>query len=282
MTRTIRYSILAALCLLATSTAAPAPLHARPGFSPVEMPLMSVADNSMMPPVMTDIWGVDDVNALAPLPPPIEVVPQQSVDVVSETNIVPITGVFPQLAYQPIIDVFDPIVNDYQTFGGLDFGGSAIGSPILGGAVMGDPNLGLSFGDPSLEMLGLGSARFLDFDAAPGGMLRKRQLVPPPLSGFSPSGAPSGPFPPGPVNTPVPQSIVGAPSGIALDTLIQPVVSVQPHALQPIPFPVSEPYNYPVPVSVSVPWDDGFKWGFGGDWDQNCDWGHDWEQGCDW
>ncbi|KAG0259310.1 hypothetical protein BG011_002731 [Mortierella polycephala] len=293
MTRTIRYSILAALCLLATSTAAPAPLQGRQYLSPENtMPPMMVADNAMIPPAMTNIWGVGDVNALAPLPPPTEVVPQQSVDVVSETNIAPVTGVFPQLTYQPNIDVFNPIVNDYQAFGGLGFGGPAIGgpvigSPIFGGAAMGGPSFGLGFGDPSIEMLDLRGAPFLDFGAAPGGMLRKRQLVAPPLSGFSPAGALGGPFSLGSAGIPVPQGIAGAPGGITLDTLIQPIVSVQPHAFQPVPVPVSEPYNYPVPVGVSVPTGDGYKWGFGGDWGQDYDWGHDggycdWERGCDW
>ncbi|KAI8596783.1 hypothetical protein EDD21DRAFT_438328 [Dissophora ornata] len=46
-----------------------------------------------------------------------QVVPQQDVQVGSETDVVPTTGVFPNLVFQPAIQLFDPVVSNFQTYG---------------------------------------------------------------------------------------------------------------------------------------------------------------------
>ncbi|KAG0303789.1 hypothetical protein BGZ98_006292 [Dissophora globulifera] len=69
--------------------------------------------------------------------------------------------------------------------------------------------------------------------------------------------------------------IVGSPSDISADTVILPIVKIKPHALQPVPVPVSKAYSVPVPVGVSVPWSSDF----GDSGSDPCDWNQD---GCSW
>ncbi|KAG0309088.1 hypothetical protein BGZ97_013164, partial [Linnemannia gamsii] len=49
--------------------------------------------------------------------PPDLAVPSQTVHLGSETEIVPTTGVFPNLIFQPAIQLYDPLINNFQTYG---------------------------------------------------------------------------------------------------------------------------------------------------------------------
>ncbi|KAG0288657.1 hypothetical protein BGZ96_007574 [Linnemannia gamsii] len=187
--------------------------------------------------------GIDSVAA-----PADQFVPSQTVHLSSQTEIVPTTGVFPNLIFQPAIQLYDPLVNNFQTYGvGPAFTNSyAVGR--LGGG-------------------GLGLASFEKRQIGPMG---PPGPVSPALGGFGPGG---------PMGSP-PTIVNGAPADVSTDQLIRPIVNIQPHALQPVPVPVGTPYDYPVPVGVSVPvgpvggggWG---KWGGGwGDWDGGF--GNDW------
>ncbi|KAF9125497.1 hypothetical protein BGW39_007343 [Mortierella sp. 14UC] len=238
-----------------------------------------------------DVAGGGGGGVLDSLVPPTQVVPSQRVHLASETKVTPTTGVFPNLIFQPAIQLYDPLVNNFQTYGV----GPAYTNGYAGGS-------------------GLGVASF-----------KKRQLAGGPVGLSGPSGLSGGPaggaFGPGPIGGAIggsmgtpPVIVNGAPTNVATDTLIQPIVNIQPHALQPVPVPISAPYDYPVPVGVSVPvgpvgpvgsiggwggndcdwgkWggrrhggkdcDDDWSWGnnWGGGWGDDCDWG--WGNGCNW
>lgn len=177
--------------------------------------------------------------------PPDQVVPSQTAQLTSETDVVPITGVYPKLTFQPAIQLYNPLVNNFQTYG-----------------------VGPAYTNGFAGRGGLGLASF-----------KKRQLGGMPMGPSGPVGGPGG-SPPTTVN--------GAPTDVSTDTLIQPIVNIQPHALQPVPVPVSQPYDYPVPVGVSVPVGPigpVGPVGGGGGWDGDCDlgkWGGGWRGGeCD-
>ncbi|KAG0361620.1 hypothetical protein BG005_007767 [Podila minutissima] len=156
-----------------------------------------------------------------------QVLPSGSVLVGSTTNVVPFTGIYPHLNYQPLFELNGPIVQDYTPF-----------SPYFGNDIYGGYDLG------SLGGSGLG--------------LLKRQLGGS-LFGAGPMGAVGGGGPlVGPTN-----NFAGAPSSIVTDTLIKPLVSITPHALEPVPYPVSTFYDYPVPVGVPAPVPTPFATGFG-------------------
>ncbi|KAF8948472.1 hypothetical protein BGZ47_004648 [Haplosporangium gracile] len=166
--------------------------------------------------------GLDSIAA-----PPDQVVPSQTVQLTSETDVVPTTRVHPNLIFQPAIQLYDPLVNNFQTYG-----------------------VGPAYPRNFAGRGGFGLALF-----------KKRQLGEGPMSLVGPVGGPSG-APPTIVN--------GAPTDVSTDTLIRPTVNIQPHALQPVPVPVSQPYDYPVPVGVSVPVG---PVGGGGCWGGDCNWG---------
>ncbi|KAG0208935.1 hypothetical protein BGX33_005973 [Mortierella sp. NVP41] len=228
----------------------------------------------------------DDLDTFAP---PTQTVPTQTVHLASETEVTPTTGVFPNLIFQPAIQLYDPLVNNYQTYGA----GPAYTSGYAGG----------SAGDAGGGGGGLGLASFQKLQLAHGSGLasfKKRQLAgdPRPMgpqgpggAGFGGPGGPEGPGGPGGPGGPYSTIVNGAPTDVSTDTLIRPIVNIQPHALTPIPVPVSAPYEYPVPVGVSVPvkphgpvgkcgkWDDckwggstWGDWGGGGGWGDDCDW----------
>ncbi|KAF9912919.1 hypothetical protein EC991_007532 [Linnemannia zychae] len=203
--------------------------------------------------------------------PPTQVVPSERVHLASETAITPTTGVFPNLIFQPAVQLYGPVINNFQAYGA-------------------DSAYTNGFAASS----GLGVASFKKRQLA-GGLMSP--LGPGSLVGSSAGGA-FGHIPiagsgfGGPIGSP-PVIVNGAPTDVATDTLIQPIVNIQPHALQPVPVPVSAPYDYPVPVGVSVPvgpiggwgssdsgWGEwGSGWHGGGDCDGNCDgnrWGNDW------
>ncbi|KAF9427478.1 hypothetical protein BGZ94_004813 [Podila epigama] len=214
---------------------------------------------------------------------PSTVVPVDSVLVGSETNVVPITSVYPHLFYRPEIDVFGPLVRDHSFLGDLGVGGigdlggigglGGIGS--IGG--MGDPLGGGLF---KRQLGGMGRVGGGPFGVGPGGI----------GGGLGPVGGGVGGAIGGPIGGP-PNSFAGAPSSMITDTLIQPQVSIQPHALEPVPVPVSTPYDFPVPVGVPAPvpvfpskW--GCNWGDidcdrrrRGRKHRDCDWNDD---DCDW
>lgn len=207
----------------------------------------------------------------SPLGPQVQVVPQQDIQIGSETDVLPTTGVFPKLIFQPAIQLFDPFVTRFPSFGSILNGAfPGAGTPLIG-----DPFMNLGMPGPAIPMMNSFGGSMPPMGEAPlaagpgpgpvglpgaagpgpglagvpgaaplGPMFRKRQLDPTlggPLTGCSgTTGAGLG--------------IVGTPSGIATDTLIQPIVTIQPHALQPVGVPVSQPYSYPVPVSVPSPW----------------------------
>ncbi|KAG0370221.1 hypothetical protein BGZ54_007232 [Gamsiella multidivaricata] len=206
----------------------------------------------------SSIYADNVPSASSPIPTVAsQVLPKQSISLGSETNIIPTTGVFPNLVFQPAIQLYDPIVSDFQTYG----------MNVLGGpnGPLGGPASGLVESAPGFEA----PAEFL-----PGtiGSLAKRQLVPTIPAVPGPAGRSASP----------PNIISGAPNDISTDTLIQPIVNIQPHALQPVPVPVSTPYNVPVPVGVPVSSPGA---GFRGDevLGNTCDW-YDYgsEGGCGW
>jgi hypothetical protein len=205
--------------------------------------------------------------ALDSLMPPTQVVPSQRVHLASETEVTPTTSIFPNLTFQPSIRLYDPLINDFQTYG--------VG-PEYTNEYLGDSG---------------------GFDVAP---FKKRQIA---------GGLAGGAFGPSPigggdVSSPMgspPFIVNGIPTDVTTDTLIQPIVNIQPHTLQPVPIPVSAPYNYPVPIGVSVPvgsiepvgfpggWgSNDYDWGkWGGGWhgSRDCDddwnWGEGWRGGWD-
>ncbi|KAF9359562.1 hypothetical protein BGX34_008280 [Mortierella sp. NVP85] len=223
----------------------------------------------------------------SPLPPTPQILPQQDIQIASETNVVPTTGVFPQLIFQPAIQLFDPLVSSYPSFGSIMATGIQ-GSGLLSNA---GPFMGAAGAAPFMGMLpGGGGGIAAQPPLPPGvvggggppvGMFKKRQLE----SGLG--GVAAGSI----GATGAGRGIVGTPSGISTDMLIQPIVTIQPHALQPVPVPVSQPYSYPVPVSTPSPWfgsrRDGAgacKWGGGGCWgccNDNGGWGKWSPSGCD-
>ncbi|KAF9548211.1 hypothetical protein EC957_006978 [Mortierella hygrophila] len=162
--------------------------------------------------------------------PPGQIVPSQTVQLTSETEVIPTTRIHPNLIFQPAIQLFDPLVNNVQT-----------------------PGVGPAYTNGFAGSGRFGLASF-----------KKRQLGRGPLGTPGPIGGPGG-SPPTIVN--------GTPTDVSTDTLIQPIVNIQPHALQPVPVPVSQPYNYPVPVGVSVPVGPVGPVGGGGCWGGDCDWG---------
>ncbi|KAF9964365.1 hypothetical protein BGZ70_006567 [Mortierella alpina] len=246
-----------------------------------------------------------------------QTIPQNTVQLGSDTIITPTTAVLPQLIYRPGIEIHSPVVHDFQAYdrypGGYGYDGyygglhgDHYGSPYAyGGDYSG--NYSSDYGnDYGIDYCGgYGSDYSGDYGGDYGGDynsdytggfmsdpfssgLQKRQLRP--ASRPSRSGPAFGNRP---SDASCPSGIAGCPSGISKDTLIQPIVSIQPYASAPVPVPVSEPYDYPVPVGVSVPWCDsdcnscgghgsdcGFKNcnGFGGG--QSCNWGN-WDNwGC--
>ncbi|KAF9571684.1 hypothetical protein EC968_000281 [Mortierella alpina] len=234
-----------------------------------------------------------------------QTVPRNTVQLGSDTVIIPTTAVLPQLIYRPGIEIHGPVVRDYQTCGqhpggyehsgpyGDPYGGYC-GRPYgcdYGGAYGSD--YGYDYGDEYGGDYGndYGGDYGGDYTSGyDGGLmggafassLKKRQLRP-----AAPPSRSDPVFGSRPGDASCPSGIVGCPSGISKDTLIQPIVSIQPYASAPVPVPVSEPYDYPVPVGVSVPWCDsscnscgghdndcGFKKcnSYGGG--QSCDWGN--------
>lgn len=292
MPHIFRCSLAVALALVTACIAAPSPtlLFSRQdlaGSSAVLGPAATAGD--------ADPGDLSGVNVAGDVPvASSQALPQQSVQLGSETDIVPVTGVYPQVVYQPAIQIYDPDVSDFQTYGGRGgvYGGCSNG--MYGGSVGGLGNDAVDMGD--LAPSGV---------VGPDGGLYKRQLGP---LGGGIVGGPAGPLgvgaagfggPGGPGAGGPPSSIVGALSGISTNTVIQPIVSIQPHAYQPVPILVSQPYNYPVPVGVSVPafpfgrscrrgrhgfgFGDDFDCGFDDDCDANCDddCDDDCDDGCD-
>ncbi|KAK3832399.1 MAG: hypothetical protein J3R72DRAFT_495168 [Linnemannia gamsii] len=243
--------------------------------------------------------GVGDVGVQSNLDnfePPTQVVPSQRVHLASETEVTPTTGVFPNLIFQPAIQLYDPLVNNFQTYG--------VGPAYTNGYAGAGRNGGL------------GGATLFEKRQLVGGSMGSAGPVGGPIGGGLAGGGAFGPSPMGgPMGLP-PTIVNGAPTDVSTDTLIQPIVNIQPHALQPIPVPVSTPYDYPVPVGVPVPvrpigpvggggwvgsdcdwgkWGSGWhggddcdddrgknhwgnSWGGGGGWGDDCDWGwgNDW------
>lgn len=298
--------MLAAATLLATATttttpvwAAPSPCHSKRqdiGVTPMDPASAFVGppiDPSVLVPGATAppsplMNGAD----LGPSPFPPHVLPQQDVHIGSETDVVPTTGVFPKLIFQPAIQLFDPLVSSYPSFGSIMTTGIQ-GSGLFPNA---DPSMGAAGVTPFMGMLPGGGGGIASQPLPPSlpgamggggppvGMFKKRQL-----------GSGLGGVPPGsPSAVGTSREIVGTPSGVSTDMLIQPIVTIQPHALQPVPVPVSQPYSYPVPVTVPAPWFgsqcDGAgcgtcKWGGGGGcWgccNDNGGWGKWSRSGCD-
>ncbi|KAG0045783.1 hypothetical protein BGZ83_008995 [Gryganskiella cystojenkinii] len=233
MNRVVRYSLLAALALVTVCTAAPSPTYRYSGGAD-----LASSDPSSFG---ADVDGFDLSSTTDSVIPTVssQVIPQQEVDLGSQTNILPVTGVYPQVLYQPAIQIADPIINDLQTYGGY---GGGYGSYGGYGGPYGDDVYG---GHGTLDV-GIASSGI-------DGSLMKRQLG----SGTVSTGA-GGPLGPGPLGVPggpgsTITNVAGTPNTMSTDTLIQPIVSIQPHAYQPVPVPVSQPYDYPVPVGVSVP-----------------------------
>ncbi|KAF9896443.1 hypothetical protein BX616_007438 [Lobosporangium transversale] len=224
------------------SSAAPSP---SPSPSPSPIPIVSDMDNiGAMDSGTADLENLNMQLSSAPstsnllLPPP-PVVPQQDVQIESQTDIISTTGVFPKLIFRPAVQLFDPMVTHYQNSNNIPFSfplplpfpfsNSAAAPAIAYNDDLDDPtnDFYLSSAPPSL----------------PPTSFRKRQL--------------------GPASGPDPAGVIGSSSSVSVDTLIKPIVTVQPHALQPVAVPVSQPYNYPVPVGVPVPWSCGTKAGAG-------------------
>ncbi|KAF9960097.1 hypothetical protein BGZ72_007931 [Mortierella alpina] len=275
---------------------------------PLSNSLYGLSDPSLAAPFGGgDIGTADALN---------QAIPQSSVQLGSDTIIVPTTAVLPQLIYRPGIEIHGPVVHDYQTYGrypgDYGYGGpysDPYGDPYSdyydrfngggyghGSDYVGDynyhygGNYGGSHSDYGRDYGGVYGGDYNEGvmgDSFAGG-LKKRQL--------GPAGRPgrSGPsFGSRPSDTSCPSGIVGCPSGISKDTLIQPIVSIQPYASAPVPVPVSQPYDYPVPVGVSVPWCDsgcsscgshgddyGFKQCGGCGGGKGCDWGNWGNWGC--
>ncbi|KAF9922297.1 hypothetical protein FBU30_007607 [Linnemannia zychae] len=201
----------------------------------------NLADSSLNPPDIN--LGLDSLAMPTLAPSSATVVPSQTVQLASETDVVPITGVYPNLIFQPAIQLYDPLINDFQTFGT---------GPIY-------------------------TNGYADFGRSSSTLLKKRQLPPQngPLDSLLRPGiafeAGYGPDLIGrhPMNPP---TIVNSdPVDVSTDTLIQPIVNIQPHALEPVPVPVSTLYNYPVPVGVSVPLG-GWRGSHWGDNSWECNW----------
>ncbi|KAF9942519.1 hypothetical protein BGZ67_001132 [Mortierella alpina] len=301
MTRVAKITRLAVLGLLATYSLAKPLYGMDPGDFGAVDPLLNAGYGSPDPSYAAAYGGGDigPEDALA------QTILQNTVELGSDTVIIPTTAVLPQLIYRPGIEIHGPIVHDYQTYGGYSGGsgyGGSYGDPYGGhyGSVHGNGgdyggdyggdignfyggNYGCDYGSDYGGGYGVddNSDHNGGYMGVPSGLL-KRQLGPAGRSGRS---GPS--FGNKPSDTSCPSGIVGCPSGISKDTLIQPIVSIQPYASEPVPVPVSQPYDYPVPVGVSVPWCDsgcsscgghgsscGFKncndWGGG----QSSDWGN--------
>ncbi|KAK3825369.1 MAG: hypothetical protein J3Q66DRAFT_436460 [Benniella sp.] len=187
----------------------------------------------------------------SPSPSMPQILPQQDIQIASETNVVPTTGVFPKLIFQPAIQLFDPLVSSYPSFGSImatgiqgsgllpnpgPFMGAAGAVPFMGMLPGGDGGGG---GGGIAAQSPLPSPGAVGGGGSPVGMFKKRQLE----SGLG--GVAAGSI----GATGAGRGIVGTPSGISTDMLIQPIVTIQPHALQPVPVPVSQPYSYPVPAN---------------------------------
>ncbi|KAF9435745.1 hypothetical protein BGZ76_005608 [Entomortierella beljakovae] len=175
-----------------------------------------------------------------------QVIPQQDIQIGSQTDVNPITGVYPNVIYQPNIQLYNPLVSTYQSETPYDYYGNDYGNDY-------------GYGDYPDDMLPLTSG--------PGIAINKRQA----------------PIIPG-------DSLVGpldALNDITTNTLIKPIISIQPHALKPVPVPVSRPYTVPVPIGIPASWrgewyDDCDGYDSHG-WDDDCDGydDHDWDDDCD-
>ncbi|KAF9155694.1 hypothetical protein BG015_008925 [Linnemannia schmuckeri] len=207
--------------------------------------------------------GLDNITAS-----PDQVVPSQAVQLTSETDVVPTTRVHPNLIFQPAIQLYDPLVNNFQTYG--------VG-PAYSRGFAGRGELGLA-------------------------SLKKRQLGGGPMNPVGLVGGPGGP-PPTIVNgapTDVSTDTLIRPIVNIQPHALQPVpVPVSQPYDYPVPVGVSVPVG---PVGSGGCWggdcnwgkwggkwcgDDcdswnGSSWGGGGPWDGNS-WGSgSWGDDCDW
>ncbi|KAG0309097.1 hypothetical protein BGZ99_000981 [Dissophora globulifera] len=295
------------------------------------------------------------------------VIPSQDVQIGSQTDVIPTTGVFPKLVFQPAIQLYDPVVSNFQSGG--SYGDDHDTNDYDGDSDYGDGSDYDPDYTPDYGSLGDGMYTTSD-DGATNALTRKKKRSnqdkwsgckssclpscfkrelgsvthtrvagqtktssPSPTSSISTpkmkrgtAPAPSClPYtgtqvvaPPGAANnancqlepvqsecgTPTSNvgcagfkkrqassddsspgtscsgtsgviggttKIVGSPSDISADTVILPIVKIKPHALQPVPVPVSKAYSVPVPVGVSVPWSSDF----GDSGADPCDWNQD-------
>ncbi|KAF8978999.1 hypothetical protein BGZ46_005936 [Entomortierella lignicola] len=226
MTRIAFRPLLAAVALLVSITAAPSASHLLSN-----QDLSDLSSSDVIPPSSAIASGST------------QVIPQQNVQIGSETGVYPVTGVYPSLIYQPAVQLYNPLVNNYQSsdpYDPFNNGGNGFDSSYPG-----DTPLGVN--------------------PDPASLINKRQVS------VGPNAQSGG--------------VVGTPSDVSTNTLIEPIVTIQPHAFQPVPVPVSQPYTVPVPVGVSVPgykrcleglYDDchyGCKWGDDSDCGNDCDCG---------
>ncbi|KAI1309738.1 hypothetical protein EDD11_003990 [Mortierella claussenii] len=302
MVQTYLYSLLAATTLLLLLHTSALPSTSRSSTSPSHLLSDQDIDNySASGPGETsaDSWsdygadygggsggsyGYGSLDLNGPLTIPTassQMIPQQDITVGSQTDVVPTTGVFPNLIFRPHIQLYDPLVNNYHMDRsdyhegydngndyGNDYGNGSYGNDnYSGGEEYGFDNGygGSGSGGHILESGGYdaGESDVLNTFSGSGSqmtMMTKRQL----------SLVPPGPGSPG---------FVGKPSGMTTETLIKPIVRIQPHSLQPVPVPVSQAYPVPVPVGVSVPYSSGVGTcgfegaGFGDDWAAGGGWG---------
>ncbi|KAG0005664.1 hypothetical protein BGZ80_005283 [Entomortierella chlamydospora] len=196
MTRIHFTPLLAAVALLALTTAAPSPSHllSDQDLSALAPPDLSTLSAPIVAPVAAPIAPVAaPVASASP-----QVIPPQDISVGSETGVFPVTGVYPSLIYRPAIQLYDPLVS----FQSGDDGSSDYG--VYGGYG------GYGFGGYSYD-----ASPYIA--NGPAGVINRRQVP------TGPSGQPSG--------------VVGSSSDVATNTVIQPIVRIQPHALQPVPVP---------------------------------------------
>ncbi|KAF9581997.1 hypothetical protein BGW38_000795 [Lunasporangiospora selenospora] len=240
---------------------------------------------------------------------PLTSAPIPSINPESVVSFLPNTEVFPLYTYQPFVNLNTPAIQDFTAIGviyGLGTGNGMRFKASIADLTFQDPITAIGH-DVVSPVNPISQINLLD--SVSTDVLAKRQLSPlaanpisqvfgpvSPATSIAAAIGPSllnaltelnrlGELANGPLggaslpggNTLSPQLLSPPPpTGIVTDTLIQPLITIQPHAIEPFPVPVSSPYTVPVPFSVGVPYPVRQGWDWSGSGFGDSHWGRGW------